>query len=274
MLFRFIPLLVALPSVSGFITLDPMKVKPGLIELVDAQPDQRFSVNLDIGNDKDASRLAIKGMVLDLSKEDAVNEHVAMPGKNGPHPKLSSGIRHLELVEEGSFVSLMGTQVVKALKGCWEMVWRKDSPAGALLCGFEIPEEYKRNDATLSKGRIYMSFPVWTKETLAFAQSEKERILKTAQEFIDMKNEALEKVQAASNPLMKALHYRNAYAAAEKVTMMPVNRIKEVPGPDEVVEIQDNLFLTTKGLVWTKVLPRGQQELLGTANLSPVAVEA
>jgi hypothetical protein len=254
---------------------EQMPVKPGLRELVDAQPDQRLSLNLNIGKEGDSSRLAITGMVLDLNRDNAdENEHVSMPGKNGPHPKLSSGIRRLNLIKEGSFISMKGTEVVKTLKGGWEMVWRKDVPAGVLLCGFEIPEDYKRNDATLPKGRIYMSFPVWTKETLAYAQSEKERILKRAEECIDEKNQELAKSQATNNPLAKALHYRNAYAAVEKYLLQPVKRMKEVPEADEVFALQENLLLTTKGLVWTKSLPLGEQVLLGTVNLSPVLDEA
>jgi hypothetical protein len=270
-----VQLFLVTPLAAGFIIPEMMPVKPGLRELVDAQPDQRLSLHLNIGREGDASRLTITGMVLDLNRDNAdENEHVSMPGKNGPHPKLSSGIRRLNLIKEGSFISMMGTEVVKTLKGCWEMVWRKDAPAGALLCGFEIPEEYKRNDATLPKGRIYMSFPVWTKETLAYAKSEKERILKRAEECLIERNQELAKYQATNNPLTKALHYRNAYAAAEKYSMQPVKRMKEVPEADEVIALQDNLLLTTKGLVWTKPLPRGEQVLLGTVNLSPVLGEA
>jgi hypothetical protein len=271
----FLQLSLVAPLVAGFMMPSPLTVKPGLSELVDSQPGQRLSINLDIGQKGDASRLAISGMVLDLIRDSADTiDHVAMPGKNGPHPKLSSGIRCLNLVKEGSFVSVLGTQVVKTMKGCWEMVWRKDSPAGAILCGFEIPEEYKRNDATLPKGRIYLSFPVWTKETLAYARSEKERILKRAEELLEEKNQAMEKVQETNNPLMKALHYRNAYAAAEKYVMQPVAKVKEVPEEDEVIALQENLLLTAKGLVWSKDLPRGEQVLLGTANISPVFAEA
>lgn len=268
---RFIvQLLLVSPLVSGFMP-SPMTVKPGLSELVDSLPGRRVSINLNIGQEGDTSRLAISGMVLDLIRDSAdAIEHVAMPGKNGPHPNLSSGIRRLNLVEEGSFVSLMGTQAVKTVKGCWEMVWRKESPAGAILCGFEIPEDYNRNDATLPKGRIYLSFPVWTKETLAEAKVHKDKILKRAEQLLQEKNLELEKVQETNNPLMKALHYRNAYAAAEKYMMQPVARMKEVPEEDEVFALQDNLLLTAKGLVWSKVLPRGEQVLLGTANISPV----
>jgi hypothetical protein len=173
-------------------------------------------------------------------------------------------------VKPGEFVSLTGSKLVQAIKGCWELVWKKDSPAGALLCGFEIPEEYRRNDASLSAGRVYLSFPVWTRETLTYAREQKKSVLEKAAEALKEKDEELEKYQAHPNPLMKALHYRNAYAAAEKYWMQPVKVMEQVPEEDEVFELQTDLFCTTRGLVWSKSLPHGQQILLGTANLAAI----
>ena len=259
-------------TTHGFMT-PSLAVKPGLSNIVDAQPTQKVAINLDIGGTDAVSRLAIKGMTLDLHHVLADYEHVLMPGFNGPHPKLSSGIRRLDLLKCGEYVSLAGAKTVKAIKGCWEMVWKEDAPAGALICGFEISEEYKRNDAVLSPGRIYLSFPVWTKETLAYAQAEKDRILSKAAEALKEKDAMMEKFYADPNPLMKALHYRNAYAAAERYYNQPVKSMEQVPGDDEVIQLQDNLFCTTKGTIWSKALPRGDSILLGAANLKPLPQE-
>jgi hypothetical protein len=255
------------PVVTGFIFPEMLR-KPGLNELVESQPEQRLAVSLDIGKEGGTSRMAIKGIVLDLSKNNADYEHIAMPGTNGPHSKLSGGIRSLNIIKEGYFINNRGTQVVKTMKGCWELVWKKDAPAGALLCGFEVPEEYKRNEATLPKGRMYLSFPVWTKETLAFARSEKVRIIERAKECLGARDEELAKMDATPNPLMKALYYRNAYAAVEQYYMQPLKRLESIPDEGDIIAIQDDLFLTTKGLVWSKNLPRGEQVLLGAARLA------
>ena len=265
----FSSFLLLAAAANGFMT-PTQAVKPGLSNIVDAQPTQKVAINLDIGGDDAVSRLAISGMTFDLHNALADYEHVLMPGFNGPHPKLSSGIRKLDLLKYGEFVSLAGAKTVKAIKGCWEMVWKEDSPAGALICGFEISEEYKRNDAVLSPGRIYLSFPVWTKETLAYAQAEKDRILSKAAEALKEKDAMMEKFYSDPNPLMKALHYRNAYAAAEMYYNQPVKRMEQVPDDDEVIQLQDNLFCTTKGTIWSKALPRGESVLLGAANLKPL----
>jgi len=262
----FFPILFLAATTNGFL-FEPT-VKAGLASLADALLTQKVAINLDIGQEGSESRLSITGMTIDLHNDHADYDHVAMPGKNGPHPKLSSGIRKLNLIKEGEFVNIGGSQLVKAIKGCWELVWKKDVPAGALLCGFEIPEEYQRNEATLPSGRIYLSFPVWTAETLAYAREQKKSILQAAADALKEKDEELEKYQAHPNLLMKALHYRNAYAAAEKYWLQPVKLMEQVPEEDEVIKLQNDLFCTTKGLVWSKPLPRGVQKLLGTANLA------
>lgn len=262
---------ILVSAVDGFIVVQ--SVKSGLSSIADAQPTQKVAINLDIGGNDAVSRLAISGMTIDLHNVPADYDHVDMPGYNGPHPKLSSGIRMLDVLKHGEFVSLAGTKTVKAIKGCWELVWKEDAPAGALVCGFEISEMYQRNDAILLPGRIYLSFPVWTRETLAYARVEKVRILSTAAEALKEKDAMMEKYFADPNPWMKALHYRNAYAAAELYYNQPVKVVEQVPDEDEVFQLQDNLFCTTRGTIWSKALPRGTSVLLGGASIKPLPQE-
>jgi len=262
-------LLLLVPmATTAFMQLNPMPQNPFLNDIVAAQDNQRLQINLDIGKEGASSRLAIKGMVFDLDKKEATGHHVQMPGKNGPHPNLSTGIRSLKRVKDGEFVTQMGMQFVKTIKGAWELIWRKDSPAGVLVCGFEIAEDYRRNDASLSKGRVYMSFPIWTKDTLEDAQKEKHRVIQREKELAGAREEALAKSKGTANPIMKALHLRNAYAAMERINLQP--DMQHIPASDEVLSMQDGLLITAKGLVWSKSLPRGPQILLGSANLVPV----
>lgn len=266
--------LLAPVTTSFQIGLGP-SIKPGLVGIADAQPSQTVAINLDIGEKDSVSRLAIKGMTIDLLNELAdVETSIKMPGKNGPFPMLSSGVRKLNLLKEGEFVSLAGSQIVKALKGCWEMAWKKDSPAGSLMCGFEIPEEYQRNEATLPAGKVFMSFSVFTQETLAFAQARKERVMKVANMALKEKNEAMDKYFSEPNPLMRAVHYRKAMEAAERYSLQSVHTVKNIPEPHEVLQLQPDLFCSTRGTVWSKELPRGDQILLGTASLAAVAHES
>ncbi|KAG7365125.1 hypothetical protein IV203_038328 [Nitzschia inconspicua] len=272
---RSIFVLSLLTTSSAFL-FETFSPRPGLEKLVNDQTDQRVAVSLDIGQDdsRQAPRLAIKDMVLDLMNESPSDKHVKMPGFNGPHPNLSAGLRRLNLVEEGSFISQLGQQFVKALNGCWELVWREGAPAGNLICGLELPEEVQRNGAVLPKGRIYITFPVWTKETLEQMQMQKDKIMDLASQALAEKDAELAKMQETGNILQKALHYRNAYAAAEKYYIQPKKQFESVPSKDEVIPFQDDLLVTTKGTVWTKILPNGKQVLLGAANLKLAPMDA
>jgi hypothetical protein len=273
---RSIILALTLLSTSSAFLFETFSPRPGLEKLIQDQTNQRVAVSLDIGQEDapQAPRLAIKDMVFDLMNTSPMGEHVKMPGFNGPHPNLSAGLRRLNLVEEGTFISQVGQQFVKALNGCWELVWRDGAPAGNLICGLELPEEVKRNGAILPKGKIYITFPVWTKETLEQMQLQKGKIMGLANEALAEKDAELAKMQATGNILQKALHYRNAYAAAEKYFIQPKKQFESVPSKDEVVAFQDDLLVTTKGTVWTKSLPNGKQVLLGAANLKLARMEA
>ena len=91
-------------TTSGFLQnfFNPMMTpKPELSQLIDNQPEQKLTINLDIGKQGDPSRLAIRDMIFGLHNDVPDQEHVPLPGKNGPHPNLSSGIRkvrHLRLL--------------------------------------------------------------------------------------------------------------------------------------------------------------------------------
>ena len=138
-------------SCAAFIFETKQTIRPDLNKVVDAQPDTKITVSLDVGQpDKTSSRLAVKGMTLDLvQRPSSDGQVVKMPGRNGPHPELSAGLRHVEFVEDGKFVSMEGVKNVRGTKGAWEIVWKNDSPAGSLLCGFELTQSYSRNEATL-----------------------------------------------------------------------------------------------------------------------------
>eukprot|EP00545_Synedropsis_sp_CCMP1620_P003111 CAMPEP_0119008880 /NCGR_PEP_ID=MMETSP1176-20130426/4000_1 /TAXON_ID=265551 /ORGANISM="Synedropsis recta cf, Strain CCMP1620" /LENGTH=274 /DNA_ID=CAMNT_0006961291 /DNA_START=65 /DNA_END=889 /DNA_ORIENTATION=+ len=258
-------------AASGFFFAQPMAIKQGLVQVTDSQKTTPLTIKLDVGITDDA-RLNIQGLMLELSSKEANYEHPKMPGADGPHPQLSSGVRTLNILKEGSFVDMNGQKTVKTLNGCWEMVWKQNASAGSLICGFDIPEEYSRNDASLDAGRLYLSFPIWTKIGLKEAQEQKEFVMSRTKELMNEKNEHMAKYQADHNPLMKALHYRNAVAAVEKNSFLDLKSVDMVPSSDDIIPLQDDLLLTTKGLVFSKdgSFHRGRHLLLGAAYAGPV----
>jgi hypothetical protein len=189
--------------------------RPDLAQLTDQQTDAEweFPIVLDIGKD-DETHLAIQGMVLELHHEavDDINNNnkvkrVLLPGSDGPHAQISSGPRRLDVLSEGAYVDIAtGTRHVHTISPCWEMVWVQDKPAGSLICGFEIPQDYQRNAnaATLPQGDLFLSFSLWTQAGLLSAQAEKSRIQK-AQDQVEVERDThLWKRDTTNNPCSRS----------------------------------------------------------------------
>lgn len=264
-----IAVFLALPFASGFVfPLDMVPIKKGLIQTTNAQKTTPLTINLDVGvNNQDQTRMSISGLRMELSSKLANYDHPKMPGVDGPQPQLSSGVRTVNVVQGGSFISMMGQQLVETLDGCWEMIWRENAAAGTLVCGFNVPEEYQRNDAYLPKGRIYLSFPVWTRAGLKEAQTSKDYCTTRIKELTIERDEELAKVEETHNFLMKALHFRNAAAASERLGLHNPAVWASVPSNNDIIPLQDDLLLAAKGLVFTKTgtFHTRDHVLLGTA---------
>ncbi len=275
----FVSFVSILSLANGFIfdkIAAPVAPLAELSHFVDAQTDTRLSVGLDIGKPGDISRIAINGLVVDLSKR-APTDHdgvVKMPGAHGPQPSLSGGLRALTTVQEGSFISMAGSEVVKALNGCWEIIWKNGAPSGSMICGFEIDRDYQRNDATLPKGPVYVSFNTWTSDGLKREQEKKDRVTKLANSAVSKKDEELAKMKETNNVVQKALHYFNAMSAAEEYSNQPTKSMNLVPSNDEVVHFEGDMFVSMKGCVWTKDKNNVNPIILGTASMKSVPKEA
>lgn len=258
----------------AFISEKPLS---DLKRLVEAQDQKRLSFGLDIGNPGDESRLAIDGIVFDLTKHapTSTNDFVKMPGANGTPQlrSLSGGIHTLSVVNDGSFISMAGSNTVKTLKGCWEIIWRDGEPSGSFLCGFEVDQDYKRNDATLPKGIVYITFSAWTSESLKEEQDKKKQVADLATITLKKKREELDKISETNNLIQKALHYYNASNAAEQYSMLPIAKMESVPGPADVIRLEGDLYISTKGTVWTQSQPNSNQIKLGNAQMKPAWTE-
>mmetsp|Transcript_5772 Transcript_5772/g.14419 ORF Transcript_5772/g.14419 Transcript_5772/m.14419 type:complete len:279 (-) Transcript_5772:241-1077(-) len=269
-------LVLVLPFGNAFIREKTAIPTRDLSQLVEAQCDQRLSLALDIGNRNDISRLAIKGMEFDLTKQipNSNDEFVKMPGVHGPKPSSSGGIKTLNIVQDGSFISMAGCETVKPMKGCWEIIWKEGAKSGSLLCGFETGKNYNRNDATLPQGIVYVSFNTWSSEGLKRAQELKERTSKRANGALQRKDEELAKMAETTNVFQKALHYYNALSAAEVYARRPHARMELVPNTDQVAHFKEDMYVSTNGHVWTQELPSGKPSVLGTAKMQLISNDA
>mmetsp|Transcript_34479 Transcript_34479/g.63715 ORF Transcript_34479/g.63715 Transcript_34479/m.63715 type:complete len:304 (-) Transcript_34479:484-1395(-) len=248
---------------------------PALIDFADAQSGQSLKVRLEIGDDEDESKpnLLIDGLHLQFDGASVPKDapRVTLPGIDGPHPKVSSGPRVLHTINEGMFVTMNGMHTLDLRDGCWELVWRDEAPAGTIIVAFDHPEEARRNEhsSALPKGRVYVSFPVWNRELLTEQQIRKADVLRDAKEHSEELKLHLEKMKETKNPLMKALHFRNAAQAHERLDYSGHRTVAEIPDDADVTPVGGNLVMCREGTVWTKdgSFLGGNHALLGRATV-------
>mmetsp|Transcript_21352 Transcript_21352/g.26404 ORF Transcript_21352/g.26404 Transcript_21352/m.26404 type:complete len:288 (+) Transcript_21352:80-943(+) len=275
-----ISLLALLPLTTtsfGFST-SKVLINPVIQEYVkDAEKETCFEIKIVAGDPlKHENKIPINGLTVKLEKfAPEKDKRLSMPGANGPHPQLSTGVRSLDILANAGFIDMSGFQKIELNNGCWEMGWRSEYPAGALVCGFHNARTVERRDASLPSGRIYLSFPLWTAESLAENRSRKKEAEETLSKHERDKEEAMAKMSETNNPLMKALHYRNGFAAAEKMAISSQynSMIEQVPEDSDVFPIGRDLLMCTKGTVWTKNdgFFGGDHILLGYAIAGPIA---
>lgn len=271
--FNVLFLLVSSVSLTSGFLFDmfqqPMSVKPDLLQLTDKQSEKILNVQLHVGDDEQGPRMSIADLMIELHHEHADYEHTSLPGADGRHHKLSSGHRRLDVLGKGHYVDLKGTQHVDMHKACWEMCWRKDRPAGTLICGFELDKDYRRNDAVLPKGEVFVSFPLWTREGLKIGQEEKHKVELQLEHYLQERDEALRAFDETDNPIMKAIHIRQAFAATDKYNAVDHHTLSTIPFDHQVFPIQDDLLLTVKGLLWTRDSEQPDSHiLLGHADVA------
>lgn len=239
---------------------------------IDTQLDVRFSVGLT--SDKmfviDGFQFQLCNVPTADKKDDAT---IPLPGAHGPRPHLSSGAHNVNVLEDGSFINMDGLQNVQFSNGAWEIIWRDESPAGLIICGLELDEEARRNDVILEKGQLYVTWPVWSKDGLAKHQARKAEAAVKYGEFERVRDDELEKMNSTPNILRRALHFRNAAAAMEKMDYTGLHTYGNVPSDKDVLEIGEGLQMVKTGTVWSKIgsLPDSfrptRQQLLGSATL-------
>lgn len=215
------------------------------------------------------NRLGIDGLVLELhGNKIADYQHPKMPGADGPNPQLSTGAKALDILRPGKYVDVTGSKSVNLEHGVWEMIWRRNANAGALLCGFDVPTEVTRNGASIPKGRVYLTFPVWTQETLQDLRQRKAKAEEIAVECMERLKEETRMMEETNNPLMKAMHFRNACKAHEEIDYSGYRSFNAMPLERHMITLKNGLHLCSLGTVWTKKdgFFGGDHVLLGTAS--------
>jgi len=247
---------------------------PELNRYTQGQTETLLDARLTIGLSTD-NVFVIDGFQFQLGNQPVAKEDsiVPLPGAHGPRPHLSSGTHEIEVLKDGSFINMEGMQSVELRDAAWEMIWREGSSAGLVICGFSLGEDARRNDLLLEKGLVYLTWPVWSKDGLKEHQEIKASAEMRYRGYENERDTALEKMGGETNLLQKALYFRKAAAATEKMDITGLHNMADIPLVDDVLEIGEGLQMVRTGTVWSKngsfseTFRARSQKLLGSVTL-------
>jgi len=229
------------------------QVHPALELISQVAPGTAFRSRLDFDYNDSTSKhrqLSIQGPVFELLNESTAKSSVPLPTANGSNAKLSTGSKCLKILKEAFIVGMQGMETVPFEKGCWEMAWMDDQRSGQLVCGFHLPLPIRRSGETITNGDTYFCFRVFTRESLAAGQEMKHEVQEQNAQALAEKDVHLEKMNSTPNLVMKAWHYRNAFAAFEKVLYAPT--VSTIPDQADVIELPNGLLVTREGSMYRK----------------------
>lgn len=229
------------------------EARPDLPEIVDQQINTNLNIELHVG-DEEHGFLTVQDMIIQLGGrfEDDDEERVSLPGNDARHSKYTAGARRMNVVSKGTFIDSKGTQHVECEKRSWEMCWVKGRPAGTIVFAFNLAQTYKRNQAILPGGNMWLSFPVWTLEGLKSGQMAKREVLDEIDFYTQKWNKELDKFEMTSNPILRAIYEHNAHKYATRCDDLYDYSLDTIPDDDQYSKIQEDLLLSKKGLIWKK----------------------
>jgi hypothetical protein len=71
-------------------------------------------------------------------------------------------------------------------------------------------------------------------------------------QYVLEREEVLYQAQIANNPIIKAIHLQNAESALEKFDALPRDTLDSIPTLRDVVNLEDDLLLTKKGMIFSR----------------------
>jgi|SaaInl74LU_5_DNA_1037368.scaffolds.fasta_scaffold17940_2 hypothetical protein len=125
------------------------------------------------------------------------------------------------------------------------------------MCNHTIP----------SKGNIYVTFPVWSKNGLKDEQTIKKNMEEKYKQYENEVEDQLKKYNEENNLLKKAMHFRNAVQADVDKDNAYAYLRDDVPSVEDVMEIGPFLQLVKTGTIWAKMgsFNSNTHTLLGSA---------
>jgi len=156
------------------------------------------------------------------------------------------------------------------------MIWPEERPSGSLVIGFELPQDYRRNEngAIFPAGNIFLRFPVWSKDSIEDGKAEYERILSERQKIVVEQEQALHVFKNTRNPIEKIMSLRSAIIADEKLEDFPPEGATS--NLANVMKLHDGVYMEKTGNIH---LQQGDfdgstvHKILGRADVSSPSSE-
>jgi hypothetical protein len=173
---------------------------------------------------------------------------------------MGSKLYTVDPLNEPTFVSSKGTEVVKVLPGAYGcQIQRIESQQYAFRFSLDFPEGAIRNDVELPPERIYFLSSCWNvedKSMLRTAQLRQEQMEQRIQE-ITRQLESIEE-QQGNNLFQKAMRFRDSVALVEKRATLKL-RLEELEQTyplqsERVVRGPNNIIFAKEGVIAVKRL--------------------
>jgi hypothetical protein len=111
---------------------------------------------------------------------------------------------------------------------------------------------------------------VWTQDLLDSARVKKAQAFEKRDEHAHEKDRCLSEMQDTNNLLKKAMLYRDAAEAFEKMDLSGWRWYQWIPDQDGVIPMGDQVLIGREGSVWSKGFDRfSAKKVLGKAVIRP-----
>ena len=184
----------------------------------------------------------------------------------------SSGPLGLKIHSDGQFISMKGQQKVSFERSCREMNWLEESLLGDVVVGFYLATDAVRNDAVLPSGHVYLKFPIFTKHSLGIFQSKQKVYNDALNDYYRVQFDSLEEMKKTKSLLKKLVYFKDSYEKFNEIMKLKSEFELKVPTTQNaggvLLSIGEDLFLGTKGSVWSKTSGKDADSVLvGEASL-------
>jgi len=182
--------------------------------------------------------------------------HVELGSRCRTPKRYSTGLHEAQMLGDDTskpfFVNRDGRQTVHLEHGGWEVMWRKPSPHGHLVCSFVNPTRLKRNEATFQAGRFFMYHRCWTKATLESERKRRRRLQAEASKFLNDRDQKVKKItEEEGNALEKVVSYGQAARSMNQYRTLGLKEAQFIPlYDDQVLELTPDCIVSTRGLIF------------------------